>query len=661
MGLLRNGFVVVMLGLCAQAVSQVTHRQDSLLALHRTAEADTDKVWALMETGKLFLNSPLDTALFYLDRALALAQETGFERGIVRCSINKAYVCINQGKYDEAIDLCHAAIPLCAKQGMMREMAAAYNNIGNAWNYQGSHWQAIENYEKSLEVMQMAEMPPHFPIAVQNNLCILYLDMKLYQKGLNSSLDALEKATAFGDELTIAIASELAALASRHLGKDEEALALFRQSVAVARKVGAANVLVSAQSNIADMLLAQGQLTAARQLYRESLALALKNGDRNGAMLNYHGLSTWFLEEASWDSAAWYSLKALEIADSTGSAQYAMPIYLTLSDVEMARGRLSGWKTYRRHYTAIRDTLANESLIRALQELNTKYETEKKEQQIQQLERASELQALRLQRQRILFGGSVIFSLLLLGAAFMGWKYQHNREQLASQEITIQRQRIEQLEKEKQLSHANAVLRGQEEERGRLARDLHDGLGGMLSGVKQSLFAMKGNQYLSETGANALGQVISDLDHSIHELRHIARNMMPEALVRFGLKDALHDYCDHVRLAARLELRFQAFGLENRLPQDVEVIVFRIVQELLNNVVRHAAATQVIVQCIRDGARVHLTVEDNGKGMDAATPDRAHGVGWMNIRSRVNFLEGSLDLHTAPGKGTSVNIEFQLK
>ncbi|MBK8704160.1 MAG: sensor histidine kinase [Saprospiraceae bacterium] len=204
------------------------------------------------------------------------------------------------------------------------------------------------------------------------------------------------------------------------------------------------------------------------------------------------------------------------------------------------------------------------------------------------------------------------------------------------------------------------MMQGQEKERSRLARDLHDGLGGMLSGIKQALFAMKGNQILPETSAAALSQVVSDLDRSINELRHIARNMMPEALVRFGLKDALEDFCDHLKQSGELKIHFQSFGMEERLPQETEVVLFRIAQELLNNVVRHAKASNSLVQLLRDKDRLSLTVEDDGKGFDAAALNQVQGIGWVNIRSRVNYLGGELDVRSAPGEGCSVHIEMQL-
>ncbi|RMG19733.1 MAG: hypothetical protein D6730_21035 [Bacteroidetes bacterium] len=171
---------------------------------------------------------------------------------------------------------------------------------------------------------------------------------------------------------------------------------------------------------------------------------------------------------------------------------------------------------------------------------------------------------------------------------------------------------------------------------------------------------MKGDQIISENDASTLNRVVEELDYSMTELRRIARNMMPEALVKFGLKDALEDYCGHIREVSGMEVHFQAYGMQARLPQQVELIFFRLVQELLNNILRHAAATEAMVQLLRDGNRLNLTVEDNGRGFDPALLEKAPGIGWLNIRSRVKYLNGQLELHSLPGKGTSVNIECTL-
>ncbi|MBY0433217.1 MAG: sensor histidine kinase, partial [Cyclobacteriaceae bacterium] len=209
---------------------------------------------------------------------------------------------------------------------------------------------------------------------------------------------------------------------------------------------------------------------------------------------------------------------------------------------------------------------------------------------------------------------------------------------------------------EKQLLAGQAVIRGQEEERGRLAKDLHDGLGGMLSGIKFSLANMKSNVILDAESALVFERSLDMLDHSISELRRVAHNMMPEVLVKFGLEEAVKSYCDSVQQSGMVRVNFQSVGTAYRFASDREITVYRIIQELMTNVVKHAKANHALVQLGWQQNSVHVTVEDDGVGFDVDTLEKSRGAGWANIRSRVDFLKGKLDVQSAPGSATSVNI-----
>ena len=194
-----------------------------------------------------------------------------------------------------------------------------------------------------------------------------------------------------------------------------------------------------------------------------------------------------------------------------------------------------------------------------------------------------------------------------------------------------------------------------------MAKDLHDGLGGMLSGVKLSLGAMKGNSILSEDNTRLFARVLDQLDHSINEMRRVAHNMMPEALVKLGLPQAIQDYCDGLNESNNLKFKTQFYGLENRLEASTEIVVYRIVQELLNNVVKHASATETLVQVMRHENNLNVTIEDNGKGFVVNEADERKGAGLANVRSRVDYLKGQLDIQSSPGKGTSIHIDFVIQ
>jgi two-component system, NarL family, sensor kinase len=205
------------------------------------------------------------------------------------------------------------------------------------------------------------------------------------------------------------------------------------------------------------------------------------------------------------------------------------------------------------------------------------------------------------------------------------------------------------------------MLKGQEEERGRLAKDLHDGLGGLLSGVKFSLINMRDNLVITPENMAVFERSLVMIDTSIRELRRVAHSMMPEMLLKFGLDEALKEYCNSINATGLISIKYLSFGMETRLDEPMEIIIYRIVQELLNNSLKHAHATTAFVQLVKEEDRLSVVVEDNGQGFDTAILDEGRGAGWTNIRSRVDYLKGQMEVHADAAKGTSVYIEFNLK
>jgi signal transduction histidine kinase len=229
------------------------------------------------------------------------------------------------------------------------------------------------------------------------------------------------------------------------------------------------------------------------------------------------------------------------------------------------------------------------------------------------------------------------------------------------QKQKLQQQRINELETEKQLTATEAVLKGEEQERTRLAKDLHDGLGGMMSGIKYSFLTMKRNLIMTPENQQAFERSMDMLDSSIREMRRVAHNMMPEALLKFGLDTALKDLCNDINQTGALHINYQSIGMEDSvIDQTVSITIYRIVQELINNAMKHAAATNSIVQLSKTGNKLAITVEDDGKGFDTACLHMAKGIGWTNIMNRVEFLKGKLDINSKIGKGTSVLIELNV-
>ncbi|MCW2262132.1 MULTISPECIES: sensor histidine kinase [Sphingobacterium] len=305
-------------------------------------------------------------------------------------------------------------------------------------------------------------------------------------------------------------------------------------------------------------------------------------------------------------------------------------------------------KWFEKHKIVLDTLLADKGTALTL-ELEKKYQTSEKENELLRVKAAHQQQQLKMQRTR-LFAGIFLLTSIILGMLSLIWYISsRNRKKLASQR--------------EKLNLFNAMVQGQERERSRIARDLHDGLGGMLASVKLKLSAVANREAKVQPQTDSamdLYTIINQMDDSVNELRRIARNMMPESLLYMGLELSLRDLCNAMN-QPQLKIDFQATNLQSDYPQSFLIAVYRIVQELLTNALKHSGATQIWVQCSEADHYFYITVEDNGKGFDPSMQDsKQGGIGLSNIRNRVDILNGRLEIDAAIGKGASFHIQFEL-
>lgn len=362
-----------------------------------------------------------------------------------------------------------------------------------------------------------------------------------------------------------------------------------------------------------------------------------------------------FLKEKNYPAAEAKLLQALADAKAINNIKAEGSANEFLSRLYYEKNDYKNAYVHFKSFHDINDSITGIEKKKFTKELEIKYETDKKEQELQ-------LQKAVIKEERLwkyILIGSLLAVLLL---AFIGRKSYRNKQKLLVKEKELQQQQILQLENEKQLAATQAVLKGQEEERSRLAKDLHDGLGGILSSAKYSFNSMKQNFILSEDNAQAFERSMNMLDESISELRRVAHNMMPETLMKLSLNEALQDYCQQLTQSGILPVTYQSFGMDGQQVENtVKVTVYRIIQELTNNIIKHAAASKAMVQVIAKDKMLGITVEDDGKGFDTTLLETAAGIGYKNTKSRVSFLKGTLDIRSKKGEGTSVYIEIPLQ
>jgi signal transduction histidine kinase len=372
------------------------------------------------------------------------------------------------------------------------------------------------------------------------------------------------------------------------------------------------------------------------------------------------GLSACYLHTGNLTKARELALHVFNESARINIPLFKVQALQLLTEIEERTGNIDKAYQYQKQFIAISDSVKKEKVQRQMNETEVKYQTEKKQNEILQLQKDKLAQSLSIKQKStlnyILIGS--LAALMILG--FLVYRNLRHRQQLAKQQDELQQQRIRELEKDRQLVAVGSMLKGQEEERSRLAKDLHDGLGGLLSGVKFSLSNMKDNLIITPDNMAVFERSLDMIDTSIKELRRVAHNMMPEMLTKFGLDEALKEYCNSVNAVNLVSVKYQSMGLDTRMEKSSEIIIYRIIQELLNNIMKHAAATEAMVQLIKEEGRLSIIVEDNGKGFDTALLKNNKGAGLTSIQSRVDYLKGRLDIHSEQGKGTLVNIEFNI-
>ncbi|RYY49661.1 MAG: sensor histidine kinase [Chitinophagaceae bacterium] len=358
-------------------------------------------------------------------------------------------------------------------------------------------------------------------------------------------------------------------------------------------------------------------------------------------------MSNAYLLNKDYTNALQYGSKAVALARDHHMYEVQARALTDMWMAAEAAGDVKAAYQYLREFTLAKDTLEQLNRAKIVNELEAKYQSQKKEAMLQ----AQQSTIYKKNLLNYILIGSALTLLLFFLLAYYSYR----------QKQKLQQQRIAELETQQQLYATEAVLKGEEQERTRLAKDLHDGLGGMLSGIKYSFTNMKGNMVMTPENKQAFERSMDMLDSSINEMRRVAHNMMPEVLLKFGLDKALRDFCNDINNVSLLKITYQSHGLsEQTFPQTTAIALYRIVQELINNSLKHAAATNAIVQLFYQAGQLSLTVEDDGKGFNPEVLTESAGIGWSNIQHRVDFLKGRMDIQSGKDKGTSVHIEIDI-
>jgi signal transduction histidine kinase len=545
-----------------------------------------------------YLQGKNDSSLIFLNQALSVYRNNPDRAKEIPVLNNIANVLRVTAHYDTAMVLYTDLLKYYESENNQVMQGKILGNIGSLYYTAGNQQKATEYSLKSLEMQRKTNDKRGMAISLVN-LSVFSLNDGDFAGGIK-----------YGDEALGIL---------KDIDKNYYAAALIR--------VGYCYYMISKKDKALDYT-------------RSAIDIYKQNNNIRGMMEAYRQEGDYLIESGRYAEARKTGMEALHVADTTNRLDMRLlydllkrtAIYLNLPEEALH---------FSREQLRMKEADLNDEWAVKIAEADAKYNSEKKELEIATLRVQHRSQLILIISLLLLLSGGIII-------AYFIYKNQKQRQLLSAQ-------KIKELEQESEIASTRALLDGEAAERARVSRDLHDGLGGMLSVAKLKIATMKGNLTIPEENVTVLNSAIDLLDTSIRELRRVAHNLMPESLLKYGLNAALADFCRSTE-----KVTYHFFGDDRRIDERTEIATYRIINELVNNSIKYSEAKNINVQLLLTDSRIHAIVEDDGKGFDSSLAEKESGSGLKNIRSRVNSLNGRFELITSPGKGTEVNVEFSL-
>ena len=533
-------------------------------------------------------------------------------------------------------------------------LAAAYHNTALV-HFQNNDYTTSVEYGLRAEQIYLRINPRTTDLGtLYSNMSMAYSALNKPEEALAISKKGIDFARNSNDKMILTAAMFTYGGNLVQAKKGNSGLAVLDSAKKMAIEINNLNVAYMSDFMKANYYYNNKLYEEAIKLYMACLKIARDNNFAIGIGSNFINIAACEAELKKGKEAAAHLDSSAKYIDYTEPSEMKLEYFENYAQAYRLMKNYDKAFAYKDSVGAIKDSMYQRDNMRQMEFRQARYNYDTKQQEVLKLESDKKIQEIELSRKsglNYLMGGGIVAMLLI---SSLGYRNYRNKQ-------ILQLHRINELETEKKLAATEAVLKGEEQERTRLAKDLHDGLGGLLSGVKYSLNTMKGNLIMTPENAQAFERSMDMLDSSIKEMRRVAHNMMPETLLKFGLDTALKDFCNDVSQSGAVKLTYQSFGLEfAAIDQMTAITIYRIVQELLNNTMKHAAAENVLVQVTKTDQTISVTVEDDGKGFDTSILKQSKGIGWSNILNRVEFLKGKLDVNSQPGKGTSVLVELSV-
>ncbi|MEJ5992907.1 sensor histidine kinase [Pedobacter sp. Du54] len=620
-----------------------------ILFLHQTVFSQDahlkEKVDQLNATGMKFLIKP-DSLIIYANKAYDLAKTGNYKNGEAVSLKLKGIYEHRKSNFPKAILLYKQSLSIFTELNIPLEIGKANLNIATSYNSQHDFVNSIQFALKALKIFEELN-EDNGSGRVLNLLGISASAQEDYKEALKyfKNYNALAKKAK--DSIEIATSYNNIGSTFQKLNQLDSAIHYLKLSSQIHQRKGNITGLGTNYENIGSIYNEKRDYKNALSYFSKSLVAYTKSGDRKFISHSYYNIGIVHKQLKDTTNAIKWLDKAIKLANEVSEKVILKNAYEKLSEIKAGHNQYKIAYEHLKKSAEVGDSILNLSKNKIVEELKTKYEVDKKNLLLKKNEVEIANQKLKVQKRNIQLIALVIILFMVIILAY----FVYNRRKLKAKS-----QLQEEVNKQQDLA-ARAVLDAEERERRRIAGDLHDGVGQMLSAALINLNGLF--QKLKLTGENSLQaeHTLGLVNDCYDEMRSISHQMMPNALIKAGLASAIKEFLNKIDKDI-LKINLETVGLNQRLDEQTETVIYRMIQETVNNVIKHSGASKLNITVIKDSDGISATVEDNGKGFDKTKIALKSGIGIANMYSRVEFLKGTIDFDTAPGKGTLVAIHI---
>ena len=611
---------------------------DSLLNQSKIESNLARKAELLNRVAFMYRDIQLDSALIYSGQATDLAKKSGNDTVWARSYVIRGIIQDELGDLDEALVCADSAIYVTERLKFPDMMMAAYSTKAKIKRFQNEFATALTYYFKALEQAELSK-DPNLIAKCYTNLGIFYVTKKDLKLAEENHLKALEIRQKLPPSLELANVYENLGILNRDQEKYAEALNYYFKSLDIYKEKDDSSSIAFSYNDIGAAYSFMGNVEKAEKYLLESIAIRKRINEVSELAYTLNYLGENYERKGNFKLAEFYLKEALKTATENNFLKQRRESLESISNFYERNKMYDSAFYYSKMHRLFKDSLLQQDNEETIAKLTTKFQTAKKEKIIEQ-------QKTDLNRRKYLIWALSLFSLLILVLAWTFYQRYKLNQQKKLQETIMEQQDMA----------TKAVLEAEENERHRIAADLHDGIGQLLTAARLNMEALSEKLVISNENERIIyDKALSLVDESCKEVRNVSHNIMPNSLIKFGLGNAIKDFIEKIE-SKQLSINLNIVGLNTPLDSKIELILYRVLQEAINNVIKHAKANQLDICIERDEDGLRITIEDNGIGFNKADMVKANGIGMKNIIARIEFLKGELDIDTKPGRGTLLAI-----